>query len=109
MPPTPTPTPTHTPAPWSIDAGNFIISGGKDIARALGDCTTEEEDTANAARIVACVNACAGLNDPAADIATMRRALDDARKWFRHIASTAPHPAARAAENALSLLGDDAP
>jgi hypothetical protein len=45
---------------------------GKDIPR--------DEEKANARRIVACVNACTGLADPAAEIKAMREAL-------HHIAS----------------------
>lgn len=72
----------HTPEPWVIDgrvrlATNFysddatgsIIGGCNDYQFAFRPL---EERLANAARIVACVNACAGMDDPAAEIQRLR-------------------------------------
>lgn len=85
------PKPTHTPEPWrsawddpppearDLDLGPIIYSTAevveeKDVVFAtwhdgpLGACTKP-----NAARIVACVNALAGVVDPAAELARLRR------------------------------------
>ena len=62
--------PKHTPEPWHVD-GAAIIGGGEILALA---CST----AANAERIVACVNGCAGIADPSAvadDLLLLRTAL----------------------------------
>ncbi len=78
----------HTPEPWVLKP-NGVINAGEafQYARGSGQCqivsvtirqrapddvNTSDERDANAARIVACVNACAGMDDPAAEIAGMR-------------------------------------
>lgn len=61
---------THTKEPWSVHRDEYIISKGRaDIAMVQWDESCEEqymvseaESEANADRIVACVNALAGLN-----------------------------------------------
>lgn len=66
---------SHTPTPWrtayhgnlrrcktKIEAGHLVVAD-----------TIDNE--ANAERIVACVNACAGMADPAAEIASLKTAL----------------------------------
>lgn len=45
------------------------------IARVEGDNISRDEEKANARRIVACVNACAGMEDPAVEIAELRKAV----------------------------------
>ena len=50
----------HTPEPWEQSGTNIIDSRGF----YLGECRSEK----GAARIVACVNACAGMEDPAKEI-----------------------------------------
>ena len=84
------PTPTHTPEPWyaddarplhrraiwastgalvaTIEAGSHQNADGTDTAM------TNEEYDANAERIVACVNGCAGIANPAA-VGDMRDAV----------------------------------
>lgn len=85
--------PVHTAEPWAIhpiytkgtlthwgingvnNTGTQLTSGRiVDVPRNAPnhDGPTQE---ANAARIVACVNACAGLSDPTADLAALREAL----------------------------------
>ncbi len=49
--------------PDRVYVANFLASGK----------VTEEQAAANASRAVACVNACAGMADPAAEIARLRR------------------------------------
>lgn len=82
----------HTPEPWYIGTGGAQNAAtirrdtkrGQAIAQvfytnqqpaSLGGC-----GTANAERIVACVNACAGMADPAATIRELRESLKEARK-----------------------------
>ena len=68
--------PMHTPEPWTNDSYNLVYSTVnnqtvceiQDYLRNAGDSTEhqpEEEATANAERIVKCVNACAGIENPA--------------------------------------------
>lgn len=67
--------PMHTPEPWTNDSYNLVYSTVnnqtvceiQDYLRNAGDSTEhqpEEEATANAERIVKCVNACAGIENP---------------------------------------------
>ena len=85
----------HTPEPWIVcehdagcrDATNFGLSIEQDRERCGeepsiiaevdidGDGIDLETGRANAARIVACVNACAGMDDPAAEISRLRARL----------------------------------
>ena len=58
--------PKHTPGPWSVDSertGACTI-GTRAVEIARLDTENGDRDHANAARIVACVNACEGLEDP---------------------------------------------
>jgi len=63
--------PTHTPGPWFLEKpeGDYDAISGVDwydlasvVIRVDGEDSPEGQ--ANAARIVACVNACEGLADP---------------------------------------------
>ena len=63
----------HTPEPW-IAVGERVAGNGILIAL----CGHGNAD--NAARIVACVNACAGMEDPAKEIAEMREELNRLRE-----------------------------
>jgi len=76
----------HTPEPWvaddrhdletnfySDDATGSIIGGCQEYMFAHRDI---EERRANARRIVTCINACAGMADPAAEIAELKRQRD---------------------------------
>ena len=49
----------------------------------IATVNTTKQIEANAARIVACVNACAGMTDPAAQIKALRDALEDAEFLLR--------------------------
>lgn len=74
----------HTPEPWAVGVG---VDGkwGRHHASVRTDnipfpiastmffgITPQEECEANAARVVACVNALAGIPDPAAEMARLR-------------------------------------
>lgn len=116
---------THTPEPWhhSADlphhgcrlihaADGYLVADAGRITKRTGD-----EMISNARRIVACVNACEGMTDPAVEIAAMRAALEP----FAELATSAkcaemPEHAARtfvitaasmlAARKALAGKGD---
>lgn len=83
----------HTPEPWAVllHAPNvvFVMAGGyakgtapaSAATPAVACCDrychgTADEVQANAARIVACVNACAGL-----DVSKVKALLDAVRAW----------------------------
>lgn len=92
---TPTP-PEHTPEPW--------IAGDNAIAGADGATVAYIGSVADGDRIVACVNALAGVDDPAVALAEIRAALVDARDRLAGMTGVAdPLPRVRAA---LALLGE---
>lgn len=73
----------HTAEPWEIYPAPLGVYGIRsDVGGYILHINPREtgwgEDEANAARIVACVNACAGMEDPAAAIASAKRALERA-------------------------------
>lgn len=89
----------HTPEPWiyeglsgDIDEGweaSLIIPGDKGnadwhsfiVAYGLqGEEGAGELAEANARRIVACVNACAGMADPEAEIAKLKAEMEELRE-----------------------------
>ena len=51
----------HTPEPWKNVKGVHVVSGEKQIARCWVENRPVSVAHANARRIVACVNACAGI------------------------------------------------
>lgn len=62
-------TPKHTPEPWRTN-GIWIDAG---TSATVAYCRNgNPNDADNAARAVQCVNACAGMDDPAAEIARLR-------------------------------------
>jgi hypothetical protein len=80
----------HTPEPWAVDSGG---DGGCEIwspSSGNMDNIIGSEDTddpqweADARRIVACVNACAGIEDPGAELARLRRVEQAARALCAH-------------------------
>jgi hypothetical protein len=81
-PATPPPPWTHTPGPWEADGGDTstwwavtLPTGGYVIADLSESSYSADQDAANARRIVACVNACEGIDDPAAALAEVREVL----------------------------------
>lgn len=75
----------HTPEPWSIvtdEREGIIIKGSESDFIAWShdyeDCGNSNTDNHefNFARIAACVNACAGMENPAAEIAKLREAVE---------------------------------
>lgn len=93
----------HTKEPWlvhhDIDAGEWpmVMAGGKvsgvivaNVNPISFSCATagnvEMPSAANARRIVACVNACAGMDDPAAEIEKQQARIADLEKhveWWQ--------------------------
>lgn len=62
----------HTPEPWKSQGSVFYGNDSHDIGYADGFSQTLEQDVINAARIVQCVNACAGMENPAEEIAKLK-------------------------------------
>jgi len=60
----------HTPEPWWEDQGT-ITSGEPDAPRVVAVYF----NTDNRDRVIACVNACAGMEDPAKEIAELRETI----------------------------------
>ena len=82
----------HTPEPWALssESQRIIVEApafeGASSLRLIGSTCghpdswaypTEEAGYANALRIVSCVNACAGMEDPDKEIAELRRQRDE--------------------------------
>ena len=75
---------THTPEPW-VNGNALLKSDGTDLMLDYGHYTAHigrissmsENDIAIASRIVACVNACAGMEDPAAEIERLKAQRDE--------------------------------
>jgi hypothetical protein len=75
---------THTPEPWRVYAwrndSTFAVeyiqpSGISAFVCQMNGSNGQSE--ANASRIVACVNACAGMEDPAAEIERLKAQRDE--------------------------------
>lgn len=99
---------THTPEPWRVDHNGFTLVGNDVVLGSLGGCpgTSSQEDDANAARIVACVNAMAGIKDPEGASAALHALLlavgHDPTLSQRKYAG---HPIVQAASRALRAMG----
>lgn len=69
-----------TPTPWHIGLDGTTIYAAN--GRVVASCAAVDEDliesSANAARIVQCVNACAGVGDPARAMSDVAEALEAA-------------------------------
>jgi hypothetical protein len=75
----------HTKEPWRLSDNQPDNIEGVFSDGCLRDswCRDPICSEADAARIVACVNACTGMKDPAAEIAKMREALQRIAKPAR--------------------------
>ena len=73
----------HTKEPWRVMGPCAqwetarIFSGARYIGSIGNSDETESETRANADRIVSCVNACAGMEDPATDISALKAQRDE--------------------------------
>jgi hypothetical protein len=115
----------HTPTPWSIYTTRYsnrwrvawhIVTKGKFLviaqdglprkqrSRLIATITAwfskDREDELNALRIVDCVNACEGMEDPSADIAHLRKEVDRLNFLLR-LRANDPEPAP---EEAIELI-----
>ena len=74
----------HTPGPWRVSGGRWDrrLTHGNNPPLPIRICDESKAAAANAARIVECVNACDGIEDPAALVDAARRAL----KWAAFMA-----------------------
>jgi hypothetical protein len=71
----------HTPEPWESDGPEVHATKGGRLNGLICHLASESKGEANAERIVACVNALAGLNPEAvADVVEALRAYDAAIK-----------------------------
>jgi len=97
------PTTGHTPEPWRVETP-YTSVGSDDVFAFTTNIIALHPSTAraNAARIVACVNACAGLDDPAEAIREVRAALTDARDRLAGMTGV-PNPLPRV-RAALAIL-----
>jgi hypothetical protein len=91
----------HTAEPWHVNriGKNMYVESplGFIADLQLGECTFLDEAAvaaANAARIVACVNACAGMDDPVAEIKRLRE-IEEA---WQGITSNDPYPGVEGAD-----------
>lgn len=90
----------HTPEPWEVEADGdgFAITGQGGmpfVGRIDSGDFGERQNMANAARIVACVNACVGLPRPETSIGVMRAEIARLRKIeqaAREALDAADHP-----------------
>ena len=73
----------HTPEPWYWHENDSYCEINSERDGQIGDsCASSclgdiDLGRANACRIVACVNACEGMEDPAAEIAELKRQRDE--------------------------------
>ena len=66
----------HSPEPWYQDPEDCAWLGGASVFSEKGPVRLCEVSEADARRIVACVNACAGLPTEALEAGALGRALD---------------------------------
>lgn len=81
----------HTPEPWELSSESpkiIVVPSmfeGPELRTLIGSTCghpnswaypTEEAGAANALRIISCVNACAGMEDPEREIAELRKQRD---------------------------------
>ena len=83
--------------PWKLDAYNSPLGDSDDFEGVLQIYTREHQEFVAEAwnpedkhdeqfsRIITCVNACAGMADPAAEIQAMREAIMEAHRFIRDI------------------------
>ena len=81
----------YTPEPWRVGCDEVMrfayetqlvgTINGEPFIMATFNNNFRELSEANAARAEACVNACAGMDDPAAEIARLRSRAAEAHQW----------------------------
>lgn len=85
--------------PWKLDSYNSPLGDSGDFEGVLQIYTREHQELVAEAwnpedkhyeqfsRIIACVNACAGMADPAAEIQAMREAIREAHEALKELRS----------------------
>lgn len=98
----------HTAEPWHTGCGAHAMVDGESrliaatVPRLTVDPRCESVAEANAARIVACVNALAGIEDPATDL---QRAKDTANRLYNHCMQVEDNEGMGLASAILRALG----
>ena len=81
----------HTPEPWVIGFpppnGEQAIGDKSGLMTAIATSGYGVDTKANANRIVSCVNACAGMEDPALEIAELRKQRDELLGMIKAVTS----------------------
>lgn len=91
----------HTAEPWQTfqsDAGGIVADDKGNTLASLPWAGDNHDPEANAARIVACVNACAGIDDPV-------KAINGAKAALKVMADMLVGSGSQQARNALRALG----
>jgi hypothetical protein len=96
---------THTKEPWKYDADEDHMIGSDGVGvRSGAGLRDPDECAANGARMVACVNALAGIPDPAAFVARAKAIEAAARAVMVH--ADAPQSPDDRIGSALSIKAD---
>jgi len=66
--------------PWASEIGDFEI-----YSKSEHNATAYAESARIRDRIIKCINACAGMQDPAAEIQAMRAAIREAEKSLKYV------------------------
>lgn len=87
----PEPTEAYTPEPWCLYEDRFLAAGrspGQPILADFGSGSYWRKPgttLSNAKRALACVNACAGMKDPAAELPALRAKVEELNQLLREI------------------------
>ena len=103
----------HTPEPWRVGRPGTVVSdtpvpemGGSDAVEYYGGHLIGESIIeANARRIAACVNACAGMGDPTAEIAELKRQRDELLEAAKAVVTRWDTPNWKDAEPTAAVIG----
>ena len=78
----------HTPEPWNNKRIDIAVHYFESINAEIAFTGKSDESMANSSRIIACVNACAGMADPDAEIAELKRQRDELLAAMKTIANS---------------------
>ena len=91
----------HTPEPWKCE-GHVVYFPNVAGGFSLRDCPGA---VATARRIVACVNACEGMADPAAEIADLKSQRDEMLEAAKAVVARWDTPNWKDAEPTAAVIG----
>jgi hypothetical protein len=94
----------HAPEPWRNEYGTITAAQVGLLKPIVANVTHRRDREANAQRIVECVNALAGVADPASAITAAREALERSRNWLASYPGGGALPALDQVCAALALL-----